>query len=246
MRKFKPLRPHIPETLKLTKSNLKYLIKKYSQVILKPVGGSRGSGVVKVSSKGNKRYKIYYEKTRTTVNGKGLDNYINQIVRFHSYLVQRRINLAKINSRLFDIRVIVQRKKDSDSWRVTGQIAKVAGKGYIVTNIKRSKGTILPVETAIDQSSLKGFSIQTLLSNINKVSLLLAKKLSSLYPGHRVYGLDMGLDHNGHVWIIEANLYPLMSHFLKLKNETMYRQIMEYAEIPESEWPKMQLGLKYY
>jgi D-alanine-D-alanine ligase-like ATP-grasp enzyme len=40
----------------------------------------------------------------------------------------------------------------------------------------------------------------------------------------------MGLDQNGHIWIIEANRSPMMSHFRKIKDKTMYHRIVEYKK----------------
>ncbi|WP_404828884.1 YheC/YheD family protein [Effusibacillus dendaii] len=49
----KQLAPHVPETRWMTRSNVWALIEKSGQVILKPLGGSRGVGVIQVSSIGN-------------------------------------------------------------------------------------------------------------------------------------------------------------------------------------------------
>jgi D-alanine-D-alanine ligase-like ATP-grasp enzyme len=135
-----------------------------------------------------------------------------------------------VNGRPFDIRVVVQRRRHSGRWKVTGKVAKVAGNGYIVTNISRSKGTVLPVKTAISKSSLGGLSADSLLSRIKRVAILAAERLRKIYPDQRIYGMDIGLDHRGDVWIIEANRRPILSHFLKLKDKTMYRRIQAYKK----------------
>jgi D-alanine-D-alanine ligase-like ATP-grasp enzyme len=147
-----------------------------------------------------------------------------------SYIVQRKISRPTINGRPFDMRVIVQRRRNSDLWEVTAKVAKVAGKGYIVSNISRSKGTVMPFEIAIQKSTIKNLSTKTLQSEIDRVAILIASRLAAFFEDHRIYGVDIALDKNGHVWIIEANLFPIMSHFLKLKDKTMYRRIMEYKE----------------
>jgi hypothetical protein len=231
MNRSSQLARHLPQTRKMKQRALHALIKKYNHVILKPADGSGGFGVMKVSSIGNDQYVIHSEKKRMTVQGeKSLYAYVKNKMGSRSYLVQRYITLAKVSHRPFDIRVIVQRRKNTNLWEVTAMVAKVAGKGYIVTNNTRSKGTMLHVETAIRRSSLDGHSQQILISNLKRVALLSAKRLSKLYPDHRIYGLDMGLDKNGHIWIIEANLRPAMSHFLKLGDMSMCRRIIEYRK----------------
>lgn len=223
------LSPYVPETRIMTRNALWHLVRKYGHVIVKPVKGSRGVGVIQVSSIGHDKYALHYENRKFSIHGKKRTyEFLKRLSRHGSNVVQRRISRATIKGRPFDMRVIVQRKRKSDKWRVTAQIAKVAGKGYIVSNITRSKGTLLPVKTAIQKSSIKHLPATTLQSNIRRVALLSARRLGAFFKGHRIYGLDMGLDHRGRVWIIEANLYPFMSHFRNLKDKTMYRRIMAY------------------
>jgi hypothetical protein len=116
---------------------------------------------------------------------------------------------------------------------VTGKVAKVAGADYVVTNIRRSGGTVVTVETAIKNSSIEGISQWSILSEIERTALLSSRILSQskLYSNQRIFGFDMGVDQNGHVWIIEANLKPMLSHFRKLKDQTMYRRILKHKEL---------------
>jgi hypothetical protein len=227
----KKLAPYVLKTRLMTKHTLWKLIKKYKDVIVKPVKGSRGRDVIQVSSIGNHNYELHFENKRIIIRGKeDTYRYLRRKIGYESYVVQRRISRATVNGRPFDLRVIVQRRRNSDLWKVTAKVAKVAGKGYIVSNIARSKGNLLPVKTAIRKSSIKHFSAKMLNSRINRVAVLTARRLGIFFKGHRIYGLDMGLDQRGHIWIIEANLYPLMSHFRKLGNKTMYRRIMKYKK----------------
>lgn len=223
------LAPYMPETKLFTAENLRKMINSHEQVILKPVVGSRGFGVIKVSSVEKNHYETHTENKKTVIQGfENTVNHINNMIGSQRYMVQQRVRLAEIKNCPFDIRVIVQRKTDSRSWRVTGKAVKVAGKGYIVTNITRSKGRLLTVKTAIQQSTLDHIPERKLISKINNVALLSAQRLTKLFPGHRIYGLDMGLDQDGHTWIIEANRSPMMSHFRKMKDQSMYRRIMAY------------------
>jgi hypothetical protein len=231
MRRFEDLRRHLPETRKMTQKNFEDMITQYGDVVIKPISGSRGAGVIRVSGSGQDTYVVHTENRKKTITGKqGAYEYVTGMTRSRSHIIQRRIPLATVDDRPFDIRVIVQRRRTGAPWEVTGQVAKVAGKGYIVTNIQRSKGTVLPVTTALKRSSLRHRSSRIILADISKVALLAARRLSrsKLYSDKRIFGFDMGLDQDGNVWIIEANLKPMLSHFLKLKNKTMYRRIMAY------------------
>lgn len=222
---------HLPETKKMTKSNFENLLRKYGSVIVKPNGGGGGASVYMVTASGKENYVIHKENKTTTVRGiKGAHSHLRNRMGSRTYIVQRMIDLATVNNRPFDMRVIVQRKRKDPEWKVTGELAKVAGKGYIVTNNTRSKGKLLPIRTGIRRSSITERSLETMMSDIHRVAVLAGKRLNAYYPRQRIFGLDMGLDKKGHVWIIEANKAPSMSHFIKMKNFVMYRRIMKYKK----------------
>lgn len=224
--------PHLPVIEQFTQFTFENLIIRYKQVVLKPIFGSRGRGVIQVSDLGNGQYEIHLENRKITLQGRdAVYDYLKNIIGTNEYMVQQLVPRATINGRPFDMRVIVQRKRNSRNWKVTAKIAKVAGKGYIVSNITRSKGKLMMVPAALRKSTLRKKSIIKMQSEIDIVALLSARRLSDLFPSHRIYGLDIALDQNGHVWIIEANLYPAMSHFLKLKDKGMYHKIMAYKRV---------------
>ena len=231
---FDDLKQHIPETHRLTSNAFWNMIAKYGDIIVKPIDSSRGAGVIRITPTKQHAYTIHLENHTKTIKGKvDAYHYVRMIAKSRNQIVQRRVPLVTVNDHPFDIRVIVQRKSKFVPWEVTGKVTKVAGKGYIVTNQKRSKGMVLPVETAIQKSSLKDHSPASLLSEIDRVAILSASRMGNLelYSHQLIFGLDMGLDKNGHVWIIEANLKPMFSHFRKLKDQTMYNRIVNYSRL---------------
>jgi len=223
------LRPFMSETRWMTALTFQQMLAKYKKVIAKPVGGSRGKGVFQVSALGNNLYQVHVENRKYKVRGQQQAfALVQRHVGAGGYMVQRCISRADINGRPFDMRVIVQRKTNSPHWVVTAKVAKVAGSGYIVSNIERSKGTVLLVGTALRRSSLKGRSPHLLQKNLDQVALRSATRLRELFPEHRMYGFDLALDRRGRVWIIEANLFPARSHFRKLADKTMLNRINAY------------------
>ncbi|MDN9010376.1 YheC/YheD family protein [Brevibacillus laterosporus] len=231
LKRSKKLAPYLPKTQRMTKSAFWDFINHYGKVILKPVRGKGGAGVIQVSSLGNRTFNIHSDNKRKTIKGKRQTyRYLKNKIKSTAYMIQRRISLATIRKRPFDMRIIVQRRRYSDSWKVTAKAAKVAGKGYFVTNNTRSKGRMMHVKRALQKSSLKNHSHQLLLSNVKRVALLSAKRLRVAFPSHRTYGMDMGLDKKGHVWIIETNHYPAISHFRKLGDKAMVHRILSYQK----------------
>ncbi|WCK52502.1 YheC/YheD family protein [Aneurinibacillus sp. Ricciae_BoGa-3] len=234
----------VPETRFMAEEHLWELLKKYGAVILKPIEGSGGRGIITVSSEANENeaFRVQVKLIKQVVTSKDLYSYLTReilgdFVSYFSrgrvsqilsetYIVQHQIPLAEIDNRPFDIRVMVQRKNDSP-WKVTGKLAKLASLGYALTNINLG-ATILAIQTALQRSSLKHLSPESILSQLDQLALWAADQLHRQDPNIKVIGFDMCLDTNGKVWILEANFTPHAYIFLELEDKTMYETIQEY------------------
>lgn len=223
------LRTHLPETYWMRSAALWRLLGKYDEVILKPAGSYGGSGVIRVRSLGGEQYEVHADARKKVHEGKEA-LYADLKKRIsRNYIVQKRISLATVDSCPFDLRVMVQRRRGQSEWHVTGKLAKVAGKGYIITNVRRSHGRITTVTSALKQAGLSR-STASILAEIDRVALQAAKQLKRSYPWLRTTGIDMGIDKQGRVWIIEANFAPMLGLFLKLKDKSIYRRIVSYSK----------------
>ncbi|MCE0451024.1 YheC/YheD family protein [Brevibacillus sp. AF8] len=217
----------LPRTARFSKQSLHAFLDQYKKVIVKPATGSGGAGVMLITRKAKGRYRVQRGPAHYTLRGKlETYRYLRRKITT-SYLIQRGISLARVNGALFDVRVMVQ-KRSGSPWAVTGILAKVAGRGYIITNVKRSKGRVLPIRSAIQRSSIRGASTSTIIARLRRIAILAAKRLARYYTSQKVFGLDMGIDASGRVWIIEANLHPDITLFLKLADKSMYNRICAY------------------
>ncbi|WP_274363968.1 YheC/YheD family protein [Paenibacillus thermotolerans] len=227
MRSYKPLRPYLPVTERLTPHALWSMVDQYSHAVVKPIGGRQGRGVISVSKLGNSQYALHFgtRKRKFTEKRKAYQ-FLSKLCGSQAYIIQRAVTRPSIGRRPFDFRAVVQRNPRTKQWDVTGKLAKVTGSGYFVSNTIRN-GSVLPVETALKRSSLRGISHRILQSRIDAAAKLSAKRLSALFPYHPIYGVDIGLDRKGKAWIFEANLFPGLSQFRKLKDKSMYLRIMK-------------------
>ncbi len=218
--------PFLPKTNKLTESTLWGTIEEYSQAIIKPSRGMLGRKVIQITLLDREKFTIHSEHCRIALNGrKQTYDYLKENYRTKRFIVQQKISLATIIGCPFDLRVMVQRRDNSDDWAITGKLAKVAFEGYIITNVAKS---IIPVETAIQNSCLRDYPPQELLNEIDRAVLLTARRFQTLFPSCQMIGIDIGLDSNGKVWIIEANFKPWISLFKLLEDKTMYHTIRKF------------------
>ncbi|TLS49029.1 hypothetical protein FE782_27525 [Paenibacillus antri] len=229
MMKSAALAPSLPETRRLGREAFRSMLDRHRHVIVKPVGAWGGDGVVSVSAEGDRGYEVRSGKSRKTFDGTdSAYAYLRKLSKGRSHIVQQRIPLATVNGKPFDLRVMVQRKKGSP-WVVTGKLAKVAGAGFLITNVRRSGGKVISYPDAFRRSNIRGASMTETERRIDALAVAAAEQLERYYPV-RICGLDVGLDDKGGVWIIEANFTPYNGLFLKLKDRSMYRRIMAYAK----------------
>lgn len=219
------LREYLPATKLFSPDMLWRYVEDYEKVMLKPSGGGGGAGIIQLTDKGNDRYLVHAGSTKRVVEGREKTvSYVKSLFRPKQYLLQPLISLGRINGRPFDVRVMVQRSGKKSPWTVTGWVAKLAGPGYVVTNVARSRGKVLPLHTAIRLSNVE--ASDDLLDEIRHVTLEAADTLGKAYPTLREVGFDLGIDIEGKPWIIEANFRPSLSLFRKLKDQTFYKQII--------------------
>ncbi|WP_171628569.1 YheC/YheD family protein [Paenibacillus plantarum] len=216
-------RPHLPETRWLTASSFWLMIAKYGEVIIKPTSSSGGHGVIRIKHIGMATYEIHDGARKSKLTKLQTNQFISKKLS-RSHIVQKRIALATVNGKPFDLRVMVQRRPNSH-WQVTGKLAKVAGKGFIVTNTAKSHGYVITVNKAIELSNLPTLKTTELLRKLDQVALHGAAKLGPSYRWVNTFGFDMALDTKGRVWIIEVNLAPMLELFLKLKDKSTFRKI---------------------
>ncbi len=227
MMKSPAIAPHLPETKRFTRDAFRSLLARYGHIIVKPVGGWGGDGVVSVAAGADGRCEARYGKRRKSFeDANSAYAYVRGLLEGRRCIVQRRISLAVVNGKPFDLRVMVQRKRGG-AWTVTGKLAKVAGAGYLITNVRRSGGKVVPFAEAYRQSNVHGVSAAETERRIDALALAAAEHLQRYYS-IRICGLDVGLDDRGGIWVIEANFTPDPGLFRKLRDRSMYRRIMAY------------------
>ncbi|BFT71251.1 YheC/YheD family protein [Paenibacillus sp. P36] len=227
LRKSEKLRAYLPETEWLKESAFWRLLNKYQQVIIKPTGSYGGHGVIRIKKLEDSGYELQDGAKKKRFTDQEQVNAFLKKKTGKNFIVQQRIPLATVNGRPFDMRVMVQRHPHS-KWQVTGKLAKVAGSGFIVTNIRMSSGKVVSVEHAIKHSQLKSMRSSDLLAQLDKVALKSAATLGPSYRWVKTMGIDMAFDKSGHVWIIEVNYAPMLELFLKLKDKSMFRRIKSF------------------
>ncbi len=221
------LKNYLPET-RLVKSfsEIEQMLKLYNAVYLKPVAGSQGRNIIKVvKRKPSGMYEYRYMVEERMVKG-SVSNMINlqkslkTIMRNRSYIVQKQINLLKCEGNIIDVRVLVQ-KDHTGEWDVTGVACRVGTNGSITSNIS-SGGSGRKIEEILRRNFSAEEDREKIRQDIYFISIETTKTLEKTIGQCGEMGVDLGIDTDGKVWFIEANIRPAR-HVFNLIGETETR-----------------------
>jgi len=225
IKKNKNLLEYLPET-EVTEDyrQVKRFIDKVGNVILKPIYLSRGRGIC-IITKREDGYKITDYRSRQVdelfiENSEKLkDFFIANKDLFDNYLIQRYLELAKVDGAPFDIRVVMQ-KNVEEEWQCSGIECRVASKKSLITNISRG-GYALTLDEALKRSfDVAKEEREKMKEAIYYLCINLCKSLDRLNHHFAEFGIDIALDVEGKPWIIEANVFPSFKGFKNMDYDT--------------------------
>ncbi|WP_226659441.1 YheC/YheD family protein [Pseudalkalibacillus hwajinpoensis] len=189
------LSPFIPETAPATEGNFLHFLKSNPSIFFKPTSGSKGRGIFKVKKVDSGFQYIDHERNYLFSTFPSLQEHLMTQID-EAYLMQRDIKLVTHQGDPYDFRVLLQ--KPFKSWQVTGIGIRAAPPNGLTTHVPKG-GRILPfhkVATQEDEARLNALAILTAEALEEKEEMLECS-------------LDIGKDHDGRMWIFEANAKPM-------------------------------------
>lgn len=200
---------HLPETRLLDSDQvLLTMLKKHQEVYLKPPGGSKGRGIMKVSRKKGTyllktatRNSFWYRSAREVVSkSKAKMNCSRPII-------QQSIR-ALGNEQHYDFRALVQKDR-FNQWGLTGIAARIGANGQITTNLhaggKAQEAYIALVHRGFSREQID-FITKSLEELALRIAEIIDQKTRTRLLGE--LGLDFLVDQEGKVWFLEANPKP--------------------------------------
>ncbi|UVI31883.1 YheC/YheD family endospore coat-associated protein [Paenibacillus spongiae] len=214
---------------------LKSMCSRYHTVFLKPVRGSLGKGIIRISKDGD-----HYQAHFATVGGTRKQQFASLLKFFTSisgkmktvrYQIQQGLNLIDIGGRPVDFRALVQ-KNETGKWSLTSIVARTAGSHHFVSNLARG-GTLSTVKEAVAKSNLSYAQGHDAPSRLQKAALEIAKGIDTHIPAHfGELGIDLALDSNGRIWLLEVNSKPSKNDNTPLQEQKIrpsVRNMIRYA-----------------
>jgi len=194
---------HIPSSRLYHPSRLLPMMRHYRSVVLKPVRGTGGRGVMKVSCRHGKYQWSYNTQRRSFRTYPQLLSAVNRVRLGRAYLMQQGIDLATVQGRPIDYRVKYVRM--DGSWRIRAMVGRVARRGLFVTNLCRG-GRLLSAAEGLRRSLPGGVAGRK--QTMRHLTKLSTGVLERRFPGIGQLGFDYGVDRNGRIWMLEVNTRP--------------------------------------
>lgn len=237
LKKDASLQKYLPESHALHNyTMLKNMSAKYSAVFLKPIKGSLGRGIIRLSRLGPENWQASY----ATVTGTKKQTFSSLVKLFSTiagkvktvrYLIQQGLTLIEIGGRPVDFRALTQ-KNANGKWVITSIVSRTAGTHHFVSNLARG-GTLSTVKDSVAKSNLPPMYRGDASSRLQRAALDIARGIDTHIPAHfGELGIDLALDTSGRIWLLEVNSKPSKNDNTTLnegKVRPSVRMMIQYA-----------------
>ncbi|WNC13285.1 YheC/YheD family protein [Brevibacillus brevis] len=221
----------IPATSVYSPERFKAMLKRYPILYVKPGNGTGGRGIAKVVARANGyeisgRDKRYGQRTASLRTAEQAGSWVKRWVRDESiqggnFLVQQGLDLGLVPRRVTDVRLLIQ-KDGKGEWRVTGCGARVGKSGSATSNL-HGGGKAVPFHVLV----AKRFGEEqagTILRECHQMAHQVARVLEERFGRMMEFGLDIGVDVDGKVWLIEVNPKPGREVFRQMGELALYEE----------------------
>ncbi|WP_102346244.1 YheC/YheD family endospore coat-associated protein [Bacillus sp. Marseille-P3661] len=202
------LEPYIPKTyISPRPKDVKRLITSYKTVFLKPSHGTYGIGIYKITQLENGSYlcESRFNNEYKSIQFASITSLFKRILPKRKrlrYIAQQGIHLANLNNSFFDFRIHMN-KNGENQWHASAIGANVVD----LSNVTTHGGWIKPYNEVLEP--VFGHLSSDITEKIKLVSLQCAETIErNLTYNLGELGLDIGVDHKGHIWILEVNARP--------------------------------------
>lgn len=195
---------HIPQTRLYSVDSLRSMLHQFGMVVIKPLRGGGGYGVIKVTYAGGVYAYTYMSRTRTFSSFEAMFRSLNRVKVGRKYMIQQGIHLARIAGRPIDYRVKVV--KENGVWVYRSMVGRLARPGLFVTNLCKG-GMMLSARAGLSRSLGRKIAASKK-REMRTLTNLSIQILEARFPGIGQLGFDYGVDRNGKIWIFEVNTRP--------------------------------------
>lgn len=217
---------HIPETELLRESSFRRMIIKHDKVYLKPDGGRKSRGVIRIEKLGNGSFRLRQGTDSEYLDEQELWTRVKGMIGDTKYIIQRAIDSVTIEGRHFDLRCHAVRV--NGKWRVGGICGRLGERESVVTT-SHYGGTPTLIETLFKRHLKYSDKEQSqMYRKVESCILKTVNRVSYMYPNLIEFAVDIGIDRKKRIWIYEVNIEPLIrGNFKLLPDKRLYQRIQK-------------------
>lgn len=195
---------YIPRTREYSAAGLLGMLGRYGNVVIKPVVGGGGYGVIKVFRDSRGYGFTNMDRTRIYRDFGSMQRALERVKVRRRYLMQQGISLARIEGRPIDYRVKVV--KNGEHWEFRSMVGRLARPGLFVTNLCKG-GTMMTCGQGL-RRSLPRIRTAAKRAEMRRLTRVCIELMERHFPGIGELGFDYAVDVNGRIWILEVNTRP--------------------------------------
>lgn len=202
--------PHLPKTVLYQKaSDLDAMLQKYTVIFAKPITGSLGRGIVKITHE-NGKYTLHFSNQSSEhhvqFNLLHLLRNVIPILKRQPYILQQGIKSLTYNGQPTDFRILCNKDR-TGVWKVTSIVGRRSANERFVSNV--AMGGSLHRPKQILSSSFNQHESHAILNLLVELSLHCVKTIEQQLDGtFGEFGIDLMIDEFGKPWILEMNTKP--------------------------------------
>ncbi|MGN7358164.1 YheC/YheD family endospore coat-associated protein [Paenibacillus sp. SAF-054] len=235
LKKSKATEHFVPRTRRLRgEIGLQQMLDRFPCLYLKPESGKAGKGIMMLKYQRDRllpyRLKVQNHRNSTTYKGANIQRLwarIRNETGISPYIIQQGIELASVDNRPFDLRVLLQ-KTEKGQWGVTGVGARMAGSKSITTHVPRGGSIEDPMRML---SIVFGAdSASGIMNRVKTSAIIIARQIEKASGyAHGEMSMDLGMDAAGSLWFFEANAKPMKFDEPHIRQKSLER-IFHYCK----------------
>ncbi len=233
LRRHVRLRRYLPAGARLR--NLRQLLqwlRAHSAVILKPIGGAEGRGVLLLSREADGQWSVrgrtisneHIHRTFAASEQRACLRWLHAQIKGQKYMLQQALELQTKAGEPYDLRAFTQRSRAGE-WRLRGLAARIGQVGGITANL--AGGARASDARSVLAEQFAPAQVHRILRTIRTLSLTISKYTEKKFGRLCELGLDFGIDRKARIWLIEINGKPGRSIFLRSGQQQIYEDTID-------------------
>ncbi|MFM1654355.1 YheC/YheD family protein [Brevibacillus sp. B_LB10_24] len=224
----------MPDTVAYSPEHLRQMLKKYRLLYIKPGNGTGGRSILKLTRTAEGytvlgRDNRLVKKTARFQTLPPLIQWLNRWVKTEriregNFMIQQGLDLSLVPGRATDIRLLIQ-KNELGEWDITGLGIRIGGKNSSTSNL-HGGGKAVPFESLMAER-FGPEQTKSILLECHELARQVVHTIERHFGPMMEFGLDIGVDVNGRVWLIEVNPKPGREIFKRIGRMDLYRRSIQ-------------------